>query len=113
MPDENETLVYSTDRTIPGKGKPAREALHAVLQPALQKVTVRVDRKARRGRSVTVVEGIRMPDKEREAFLKKLKAELGTGGTLTLAGLEIQGDHCDSLLAALRKMGYRPKRSGS
>jgi translation initiation factor 1 (eIF-1/SUI1) len=30
-----------------------------------------------------------------------------------LLSFEIQGDHCDALIAALTKMGCRPKRSGA
>ena len=50
--------------------------------------------------------------KEKEALLKQLKAGLGTGGTLKDATIEIQGDHRDSLMATLEKMGHKPKRSG-
>jgi translation initiation factor 1 len=74
-------------------------------------VIVRHDRKRRGGKSVTVIEGLQIPIKDREALLKELKV-LGTGGTVKDTSLEIQGDHCDVLIAALTKLGYRPKRSG-
>jgi len=80
--------------------------------PALQRVTVSLDRKSRGGKSVTVIGGLLMPMKEREALLKQLKTRLGTGGTFKGAALEIQGDQRDTLMAVLEKMGYRPKRSG-
>lgn len=54
----------------------------------------------------------KFPIKDREALLKELKAGLGSGGTVKDTSLEIQGDHCDALIAALIKLGYRPKRSG-
>ncbi|MDH5203418.1 MAG: translation initiation factor [Nitrospirota bacterium] len=82
------------------------------MRPAEQKVIVRLDRKSRGGKSVTVIEGLQMPGKEREVLLKQLKVKLGTGGTVKDTTLEIQGDHCDILMATLEKMGYRPKRSG-
>jgi len=53
-----------------------------------------------------------MPQVDRVALLKQLKAGLGTGGTVKGTSLEIQGDHRDALMAALENMGYRPKRSG-
>jgi translation initiation factor 1 len=112
MPDENSRLVYSTEKAIPRKEKPAEKALQANVRPAQQKVTVRLDRKARGGKSVTVIEGLQMLQKEREELLKQLKARLGTGGTVKDTFLEIQGDHRDALMAALEKIGYRPKRSG-
>ncbi|OGW42977.1 MAG: hypothetical protein A2Y66_03135 [Nitrospirae bacterium RBG_13_41_22] len=112
MPDEKSKLVYSTDKSIPRKEKSVEKVPKASVRPAQQKVTVRLERKGRGGKSVTVTEGIRMSQKESEALLKQLKARLGTGGTVKENALEIQGDHCDALIAALEKMGYTPKRSG-
>ena len=53
-----------------------------------------------------------MPQKELKSLLKQLKAGLGTGGAVKDAAIEIQGEHCGAVMAALEKMGYRPKRSG-
>ena len=112
MPEEKSKLVYSTDQAVPRKEKHVEKALRASVRPAEQKVIVRLDRKSRGGKSVTVIEGLQMPGKEREVLLKQLKVKLGTGGTVKDTTLEIQGDHCDILMATLEKMGYRPKRSG-
>ena len=123
MADENSKLVYSTEQTIPrlprslrndkkAKDEPVGKVLHTSLRPSQQKATVRLDRKGRGGKSVTVIEGLRIPQKEREALLKQLKAKLGTGGTVKDSCLEIQGDHRDGLMAALEKLGYSTKRSG-
>jgi translation initiation factor 1 len=118
MPAERSTLVYSTDqKAIPlpdnhqGKKIPD-EVDKASTPPAQQRVTVRIDRKGRGGKAVTVIDGLQMPHRRRDEFLKHLKARLGTGGTVKGAGVEIQGDHRDALMAVLEKMGYRPKRSG-
>jgi translation initiation factor 1 len=113
MTKEKSKLVYSTEQAVPRKEKPAEKDPDKGLRPVLQKVTVRLDRKARGGKSVTVIEGLSMAQKDMEALLKQLKAGLGTGGTLTDACLEIQGDHREALMLTLQKMGYyRPKRSG-
>lgn len=112
MPDDNSKLVYSTGQALPRKEKTAEKSPPANLNHSRHKVTVRLDRKARGGKSVTVVEGLQMQQKERKALLKQLKATLGTGGTVKDTSLEIQGDHRDALMAALEKMGCRPKRSG-
>jgi translation initiation factor 1 len=101
MSDENSKLVYSTEQAIPrlprhlrndekAKNKPVEKVLPTSLRPSQQKATVRLDRKGRGGKSVTVIEGLRMPQKEREALLKQLKAKLGTGGTVKGTCLEIQ-----------------------
>ena len=112
MPNENSKLVYSTDRLAPLKETLNNKNDHPALSPAQQKVTVRHDRKRRGGKSVTVVEGIQMQQKEMKSLLKQLKAGLGAGGAVKDISIEIQGDHCDAVMAALEKMGYRPKRSG-
>ncbi|MCL5023439.1 MAG: translation initiation factor [Nitrospirae bacterium] len=112
MSDEKTKLVYSTERTIPRKERRAEKTFQSDLRPAEQKVTVRLERKGRGGKTVTVIEGLRISQKERESLLKELKACLGTGGTVRDAFLEIQGDHRDALVTALEKRGYRPKRSG-
>jgi translation initiation factor 1 len=112
MPDEKSKLVYSTDRVIQLKKKPVENALQASVCPMQQKVTVRLERKGRGGKSVTIIDGLQMRQKEREALLKQLKTKLGTGGTVKDASLEIQGDHRDALMAELGKMGYTAKRSG-
>jgi translation initiation factor 1 len=112
MPDEKSKLVYSTDRVIQLKKKPVENALQASVRPMQQKVTVRLERKGRGGKSVTIIDGLQMRQKERETLLKQLKTKLGTGGTVKDASLEIQGDHRDALMAELGKIGYTAKRSG-
>jgi translation initiation factor 1 len=112
MPDEKSKLVYSTDRVIQKKKRPVENALRASACPVQQKVTVRLERKGRGGKSVTVVDGLQIRQKEKEALLKQLKTKLGTGGTVKDASLEIQGDHRDALMVELGKMGYEAKRSG-
>lgn len=105
-------MIYSTEKTIPGKDKPAKKELPADLRTGQQKVFVRLDRKGRGGKSVTVIEGLLMQPQEKEALIKRLKADIGTGGTIKEGALEIQGNHCGTIMAALEKLGYRPKRSG-
>ena len=123
MRDENSRLVYSTEEMIPrlprslrnnekAKDNPDEKVLHTNVRPSQQKATVRLDRKGRGGKSVTVIEGLQIPQKEREALLKRLKAKLGTGGTVKDTCLELQGDHRDALMEALEKLGYPTKRSG-
>ncbi|MBS1115596.1 MAG: translation initiation factor family protein [Nitrospirae bacterium] len=112
MSNEKSRLVYSTEQPSQRQNKPVEKSLHTDVSPARQRVTVSLDRKSRGGRSVTVIRGLLMPMKEREALLKQLKTRLGTGGTFKGAAFEIQGDQRDILMAVLEKMGYRPKRSG-
>jgi translation initiation factor 1 len=112
MPEEKSRLVYSTDKVLPNKEKPAGKAPQTTGPLSQRKVNVRLDRKGRGGKSVTLIEGIQMPGKDREALFKQLKTSLGTGGALKNDVLEIQGDHCDAIITMLQGMGYKPKRAG-
>jgi translation initiation factor 1 len=109
--DNKSKLVYSTDRAVPRKENPDQHPVRVDVPPSQQRVLVRLDRKGRRGKSVTVVEGLLMAQKEKEGLLKQLKIRFGTGGAVTASGFEIQGDCCDGVIEALRKAGYPPKRS--
>ncbi|MFZ5906339.1 MAG: translation initiation factor [Nitrospirota bacterium] len=105
-------MVYSTDRMIPRKERKNEPCLPADVPPAQQNVRVRVERKGRGGKAVTVIEGLSLSENERGLFLKQLRTRFGTGGTSRDTALEIQGDHRDMILSALESMGYKPKRSG-
>ena len=66
----------------------------------------------RKGKGVTVVTGLPLAGEELEALATRLKKRCGTGGTVRDGVIEIQGDHRDTLVAELEKLGYAPKRSG-
>src|SRR5262245_29982087 len=57
------------------------------------RAVVRMERKGRGGKEVTVVEQLELPPPEREAWLKALKAALGCGGAVEAESLVLQGDH--------------------
>ncbi len=112
MTDSNSRLVYSTEEVIPRKGKPAVRSAPTPADPAKCRTIVRLDRKGRGGKTVTVIEGLQLPAEDSEKLLKQLKTKFGTGGAVKNGALEIQGDHRDGIMAELGKMGYRPKRLG-
>jgi translation initiation factor 1 len=112
MPERNSKLVYSTEGTVSKKEKPGDRDFPATAVPAKSGTIVRLDRKGRGGKSVTVVEGPQISDKDNEKLLKQLKAKLGTGGTIKNGSLEIQGDHCGAVMAELARIGCKPKCSG-
>jgi translation initiation factor 1 len=111
MAGEKSKLVYSTDKVIPRKADSSAKAKKPAANPAEQ-VYVRLDRKGRKGKSVTLIEGLRISAPKREDLLRKLKTRLGTGGTDRDGVLEIQGDHRDAIMPLLQDMGCKPKRTG-
>jgi translation initiation factor 1 len=112
MSDEKSRLVYSTDKALPRKENPVGKPPQGTNTRSPKAVRVRLDRKGRGGKSVTLIEGIPLTEKDREALLRKLKTWLGTGGALKGEALEIQGDHCTAIISLLQDMGYKPKRAG-
>ena len=81
----------------PSPPRPARKAP--------PRVVVRLERKGRRGKEVTVVEGLALHPAEREAWLSELRRLLGCGGVEEEAALVLQGDHRARVEAYLRGRG--------
>jgi len=75
---------------------------------------VRVGRetKGRKGKGVTVVTGVPLAGDALEELATRLKKRCGSGGTVDAGTIEIQGDHRDTLVAELGRLGYAVKRSG-
>lgn len=70
------------------------------------KVKVTMETAGRRGKQVTVIKGITHNPQVIEDLLKKLKTQLGTGGTTKGKTIEIQGDHVSRVEKILEKEGY-------
>ena len=75
---------------------------------------VRVSRETqgRKGKGVTLVRGVPLDRDGLRGLAKELKQTCGSGGTVKEGVIEIQGDHRDALMEALRKKGYNVRRSG-
>ena len=83
---------------------PARE-IDAPRGPA--RAVVRLERKGRGGKEVTVVEQLALPPAALREWLKSLKAALGCGGAVEGDALVLQGDHRDRVRALLEERGVR------
>ena len=75
---------------------------------------VRVSRqtKGRGGKSVTLVKGLALDSLALDVLGKQLRTACGSGGTVKDGVIEVQGDHCDLVIEALKKHGHRAKRAG-
>lgn len=110
-------LVYSTDagRMCPGCRRPvaACQCAQAKARPTGDGI-VRVSRetKGRGGKAVTLVKGVLVDAAALIALGKQLKAACGSGGTVKDGVIEVQGDHVDRVMAALRTLGHTVKRAG-
>jgi len=73
---------------------------------------VRREVKGRRGKTVTTIEGVPLPDDDLRTLGGELKRRCGTGGSVKEGVIEIQGDHRDTLIAELEDRGFTVKRAG-
>jgi translation initiation factor 1 len=71
------------------------------------RAVVRMERKGRGGKEVTVVEQLGLRAAELETWLKALKNGLGCGGTVEDDTLVLQGDQRERLPALLTARGVR------
>ncbi len=110
-------LVYSTDsgRMCPACRQPVADCTcNATLTSPRSDGVVRVslDTKGRAGKGVTVVRGLAVNAAALSALGKQLKAACGSGGTVKDGTVEVQGDHCERVMAVLKAQGFAVKRSG-
>lgn len=98
-------LVYSTDPDFKLPEENTDE--EQTLEPAQQKLRIRLDTKHRAGKAVTLVEGFTGTGPDREELGKKLKSFCGTGGSVKDGEIIVQGDNRDKVLQWLLKNGYK------
>ena len=110
-------LVYSSaqGRVCPHCGLPqpscvCRKSPRAARGDGV--VRVRRETKGRKGKTVTAISGLPLPEAELGALAGDLKRRCGTGGSVVDGVIEIQGDHRDTLVSELESRGYQVKRAG-
>lgn len=109
--------VYSTDsgRICPGCGYPPKQcscSKERSKQPGDGVVRVKRQTKGKKGKGVSLIEGLPLSDTELKKLGKQLKQKCGSGGTVKNGIIEIQGDHRDSLVTSLIQLGYKAKLAG-
>ena len=116
-PPSASRLVYSTDA---GTICPdCRQSVKACIcrkagARAASDGVVRVSRqtKGRGGKTVTRVDGLPLDDAALAQLGKQLRSACGSGGTVKDGVIEVQGDHCDKVIEALKQHGFAARRSG-
>ena len=103
-------IVYSTDPEFQYKHDAAEE--ETTLSPSQQLLYVAIDRKQRKGKTVTLVSGFIGSLQDRNELARMLKSKCGTGGSVKEEYILIQGDFRDKIIQVLNDMGYKTKKSG-
>ena len=102
-------LVYSTagDDRCPHCQKSLRkcrcEAVEEQSLTAPGSIVISRETKGRKGKGVTLIRGLEVPDSELKLLAKQLKTLCSCGGAVKAGVIEIQGDHRRAIEQALKK----------
>ncbi len=102
-------VVYSTNPDFEYTTQ-AEVQEQQTLVPSCQRLIVRLDRRHRAGKQVTLIEGFKGSAADLAELARTLKSKCGVGGSAKDGEITIQGDLRDKITAMLQQMGYNAKR---
>lgn len=88
---------------LPEGEEPAAKDNQEVL-PHKQKLNIILDKKGRKGKVATLIEGFDLPDEEVKEIAATLKKKIGTGGAARGGDILLQGDWRDKAREILHDM---------
>lgn len=97
-------IIYSTDPDYDYDYEQDQE--EETLPVASQKLRVLIDRKRRKGKTVTLVTGFVGTEADLKDLGKTLKSKCGVGGSAKDGEIMVQGDHKQRVVDLLKQMGY-------
>jgi translation initiation factor 1 len=102
-------VVYSTNSDF-GYERETPDEQPETLHPSKQRLTVKIDRRNRGGKQVTLITGFTGNAEDLEKLGKELRTKCGTGGSAKDGEIVVQGDFRDRVVSLLNSMGYNAKR---
>ena len=103
-------IVYSTDDSFDYEYDSDAEV--ETLPPSQQSLKVMLDKKARKGKTVTLIDGFVGTDNDLKALGKLLKSKCGVGGSVKEGQIFIQGEVRNKVMDLLKNEGYSVNRVG-
>lgn len=105
---QDSRLVYSTDG---GKIQPQKaEATRSVSKDGV--VRIHRETKGRKGKGVSIIQGLDKNDAELKALCTELKKKCGCGGAVKDGTIEVQTDNREKLKTLLQDKGFSVKLAG-
>lgn len=105
-----EGVVYSTDSNFDYESE--EEEIIETLPPRQQKLKVLLDKRARKGKVVTIIDGFVGQDEDLQNLAKTLKQKCGVGGSAKDGEILIQGDFKQKIFELLKSLDYQVKLVG-
>lgn len=106
--NDRSRLVYSTQT---GRIRP-RDPVPEPVPAGDGTVRLRRETKGRKGKGVTLVDGVPESADALKSLARELKQLCGTGGSVKNGVIEIQGDQRERLRTALEARGYKVRLAG-
>lgn len=103
-------VVYSTNPDL--DYETSHEDEEDTLEPNKQMLRISIDRKKRKGKSVTLIEGFVGKEDDLKELAKTLKTKCGVGGSAKDGEIIIQGEFKQKVADILNPMGYKTKMIG-
>ncbi|MFA6676793.1 MAG: translation initiation factor [Bacteroidales bacterium] len=100
--------VYSTNQNF--EYQEEQDIEEETLDPGKQRLLVKIDKRQRAGKQVTLVTGFVGAADDLKDLSKFLKTKCGVGGSCKDGEIIIQGDFRDKIVEILTKKGYKAKR---
>ena len=102
--NKNSRLVYSTDQ---GRIK---EEIHPDFDSQIDRlIFLKLDKKSKRGKTITIATGFRLPDREIKSLAKALRKKCSTGGTFDKDTIELQGNFLEKTALELQANNFSVK----
>jgi len=103
LPD---TAAMPEELTSP-QAAPSVESADRQFTAEKARLDIILDKKGRKGKAATIIAGFTVDDETVEAIARKLKHQLGTGGSARGGEILIQGDKRREVADALSRLGLK------
>lgn len=104
-------IVYSTNKDFSYEYED-NDIEQDTLPPNEQLLYIYIDRKKRKGKSVTIIEGFIGKNEDLKELEKFIKSKCGVGGSSKNGEIIIQGELKNKIYDILTSKGYKAKKKG-